>query len=52
MLTAGALWIPDSACRFVRYLAASERYEVKASFWERVIYSYVLATAPNQSSRS
>ncbi|HBY59455.1 MAG TPA: hypothetical protein DEH78_06505 [Solibacterales bacterium] len=37
--------VPDQACRFVRYLSASNTPELKATLWERVVYSLVLATA-------
>lgn len=37
-------YMPPTACRFVRYLRAAQTPEMKASWYEKVVYSLVMAT--------
>lgn len=48
LFTQGGCLLPCTACRFLRYLAASQDPGMKASLYEKVVYSLVLAS----SSRS
>ncbi len=36
--------VPPTACRFARYFAASQHSDVKATLYEKFVYSLVLAT--------
>ena len=49
-VTRGGCLVPSTACRFARYLAASQNPEVKASLYEKVVYSFILATHGHGSS--
>lgn len=39
--------LPCTACRFLRYFAAAQTPEMKATFYEKIVYSFVLASHQN-----
>ncbi|MEO8659982.1 MAG: hypothetical protein ABI693_16040 [Bryobacteraceae bacterium] len=38
--------VPRAASRFLRYFQASQTHNVQGSLYEKVVYSFVLATSP------
>ncbi len=42
--------LPCTACRFVRYFAAAQTPEMKASLYEKIVYSLVLASSKQPTS--